>query len=80
MSTSNTNQVRLTPTELSVMKLISQGLSRKEVAEKLVVSRRTVDFHMENIYDKLQVNNRMGAIEQSRKYGFLPSFCNESTP
>ena len=51
--------VRLTPTEVKVLSLIAQGHSSKEAADRLVVSKRTVDFHLANIYDKLQVNNRL---------------------
>ena len=53
--------VRLTKREIEVLSLIAQGHSSKEAADVLFVSKRTVDFHLANIYDKLQVNNRVQA-------------------
>lgn len=64
--------VRLTPTEVKVLSLIAQGHSSKEAAEKLVVSKRTVDFHLANIYDKLQVNNRVQALRMATRLGLIP--------
>lgn len=64
--------VRLTPTEVKVLSLIAQGHTSKEAAEKLVVSKRTVDFHLANIYDKLQVNNRVQALRVAARLGLIP--------
>lgn len=64
--------IRLTPTEVKVLSLIAQGHSSKEAAEKLVVSKRTVDFHLANIYDKLQVNNRVQALRMATRLGLIP--------
>jgi len=64
--------VRLTPTEVKVLSLIAQGHSSKEAAELLVVSKRTVDFHLANIYDKLQVNNRVQALRMATRLGLIP--------
>ncbi len=64
--------VRLTPTEVKVLSLIAQGHSSKEAADRLVVSKRTVDFHLANIYDKLQVNNRMQAVRAAIRLGLIP--------
>lgn len=68
----NPRGVRLTPTEVKVLSLIAQGHSSKEAAEKLVVSKRTVDFHLANIYDKLQVNNRVQALRMAGRLGLIP--------
>ncbi len=64
--------VRLTPTEVKVLSLIAQGHSSKEAADKLVVSKRTVDFHLANIYEKLQVNNRVQALRMATRLGLIP--------
>lgn len=64
--------VRLTPTEVKVLSLIAQGHSSKEAADRLVVSKRTVDFHLANIYDKLQVNNRVQALRAATRLGLIP--------
>ncbi len=65
-------KVRLTKREIEVLSLISQGHSSKEAAEALFVSKRTVDFHLANIYDKLQVNNRVQAFRAATRLGLIP--------
>jgi DNA-binding NarL/FixJ family response regulator len=47
----------LTPRELQVVKLIAEGLSSDEIAETLVISRKTVDHHRANILGKLGMRN-----------------------
>lgn len=54
----------LTPREKEILELIKTGLQNKEIAEKLHISPQTVRKHLENIYDKLQVNNRVEAISK----------------
>ena len=49
----------LTPQERQVATLVSQGLTNQEVAERLVLSRRTVDFHLRNVYAKTGVTSRL---------------------
>ncbi len=63
--------VRLTRRELEILALITEGHPSKMVAEMLFVSKRTVDFHLDNIYAKLQVTNRMQAIKRATQLGFL---------
>ncbi|TQC44588.1 LuxR family transcriptional regulator, partial [Rhodococcus sp. WS4] len=48
----------LTPREREVADLVAQGMSSKDVAAKLVISRRTVDVHVEHIFAKLGFNSR----------------------
>jgi DNA-binding CsgD family transcriptional regulator len=64
--------VRLTKREVEVLSLIAQGYSSKEAADSLFVSKRTVDFHLANIYDKLQVNNRVQAFRAATRLGLIP--------
>ena len=54
--------VKLTYREKQVLRLCGQGLPAKEIAKKLSVSTRTVDFHRKNIYLKLDVPNVMAAV------------------
>lgn len=52
------NHVELTPTETKVVQLVAKGLSNREVAEKLSVSRRTIESHVSNMLNKTSLNNR----------------------
>jgi non-specific serine/threonine protein kinase len=49
----------LTRRELEIAALVADGLSNREVAEQLVISKRTVDAHMEHIFSKLGVSSRV---------------------
>ena len=64
--------IRLTKRELEVLNLVAEGKSSKEVAEELFVSKRTVDFHLANIYEKLQVSNRVQAFRRATSLGLIP--------
>jgi ATP/maltotriose-dependent transcriptional regulator MalT len=57
----------LTAREIEVLRLLAQDLSNPQIAEKLVVSRRTVDAHLRSIYDKLGVKSRDAAIRIARE-------------
>lgn len=64
--------IHLTKRETEVLGLVIEGKSSKEVADELYVSKRTVDFHLANIYDKLQVNNRVQAFRRATSLGLIP--------
>lgn len=64
--------IRLTPTEVKVLSLISEGMTSKDAAMKLIVSKRTIDFHMKNIFNKLDVRNRVSAIRRAERLGLIP--------
>jgi non-specific serine/threonine protein kinase len=51
----------LTPRELEVLRLVAQGLTDAQIAEKLVISHRTVNAHLTSIYRKIQVSSRSAA-------------------
>ena len=63
--------VKLTNREVEVLSQITQGRSSSEVAKLLFVSKRTVDFHLTNVYDKLHVTNRLQAYLASTKLGLI---------
>ena len=69
---SNVESVRLTKREVEILTLIVEGHPSKKVAELLFVSKRTIDFHLDNIYEKLHVTNRMQALQRASKLGLLP--------
>ena len=50
---------RLTGRELQIAALVAEGLSNRQIAERLVISKRTVDAHIEHIYGKLGVCSRV---------------------
>lgn len=52
----------LTVREQEIMRLVAQGLSNKQIAEKLIISETTVKNHLVNIFEKLNVANRTQAI------------------
>jgi len=62
---------RLTPAEVRVLRGIAAGQSSREVADQLFISKRTVDFHLANIYRYLQVSNRIQALNAARERGWL---------
>lgn len=59
----------LTERELEILRLISQGLNNSEIAQKLVLSPKTVRNHITNIFSKLQVADRAQAIVRAREEG-----------
>lgn len=65
-------EVELTPRELEVLFLVVEGKNNKEVADALFVSVRTVKFHLANIYDKLDVSNRVQAFRVATRMGLIP--------
>lgn len=52
----------LTPREHEVLVLIAEGLNNSAIAERLIIGRSTVKFHVSNVLSKLQVSSRMEAI------------------
>ncbi|WP_273067051.1 LuxR C-terminal-related transcriptional regulator [Chloroflexus aurantiacus] len=61
----------LTEREIEVLRLIAEGLSNPEIAEKLVLSVGTVKTHVKHIYGKLNVDDRVKAAGMARELGLL---------
>jgi DNA-binding CsgD family transcriptional regulator len=65
------SEYRLTPRELTVLALLAEPLLPTAIARRLGISHRTVHKHIENLYRKLGVVNRVGAIQRAHAVGLL---------
>lgn len=62
----------ITKRELEILKLIAQGMSNREIAEKLFVSENTVKTHSSRLFDKLSAKRRTQAVQIAKEMGLLP--------
>ena len=60
---------QLSDRETEVLRLVAKGLTAKQVAARLVLSHRTVQNHLQNVMQKLQVNNRAGLVRYAIESG-----------
>ncbi|GII85608.1 DNA-binding response regulator [Sphaerisporangium siamense] len=60
---------RLTERETEVLRLVAKGLSYKQIAERLVLSHRTVQNHVQNVLSKLQLHNRVELVRYAIERG-----------
>ena len=70
-STKDQEDIKLTPREIDVLDQLSRGLSYKIIAENLILSTGTVRKHIENIYKKLQVHNKLEAVEKAKQNNII---------
>ena len=61
----------LSERELEVLRLVAQGLSNREISERLFLALNTVKGHNQKIFDKLQVQSRTEAVARARELGLL---------
>jgi DNA-binding NarL/FixJ family response regulator len=61
----------LSPRELEVLELIREGNKNKQIADQLCIAETTVNFHIKNIVDKLQANDRTHAVTIALRRGLL---------
>lgn len=61
----------LTSRETEILNLVAQGMSNREIAEQLFVSKYTVESHIKHIYRKLSVSKRTKAVSAARSLGIL---------
>jgi DNA-binding CsgD family transcriptional regulator len=71
LQSEDSKPVKLTKREAEVLSLIMLGKTSKEVADALYVSKRTVDFHLANVYHKLNVSNRIQAFHEAMRLGLI---------
>jgi DNA-binding NarL/FixJ family response regulator len=64
-------KIKLTKRELEILKLIGMELSTAAIAEKLFISKKTVDSHRQNLLHKLNVKNTAGLVNMAHKMNLL---------
>jgi DNA-binding CsgD family transcriptional regulator len=62
----------VTPRELEILALVAEGLSNREIAERLFVSENTVKTHCSRAFDKLGARRRTQAVQLGKEFGLLP--------
>ena len=62
----------ITPRELEILGLIAQGLSNREIAERVFVSENTVKTHSSRIFDKLGARRRTQAVQIGKELRIIP--------
>ncbi len=67
----NDEEYNLTPREIEVLEQLSKGLKYNAIAENLFLSAGTIRKHVENIYSKLQVHNKLEAIQKAKNNNLI---------
>jgi DNA-binding CsgD family transcriptional regulator len=62
----------ITPRELEILALIAEGLSNKEIAERVFVSENTVKTHSSRLFDKLGAKRRTQAVQLGKAFRLIP--------
>lgn len=62
----------ITPRELEILELIAEGLSNREIAERVFVSENTVKTHSSRIFDKLGARRRTQAVQRGKELRLIP--------
>ncbi|MEQ9091575.1 MAG: LuxR C-terminal-related transcriptional regulator [Balneola sp.] len=63
--------LRISERELEVLELVAQGLSNKQISEKLFVSINTTKTHLSHLYEKLEVKRRTQAVEKAKSLNII---------
>lgn len=65
LETSDANVYDLTPRQCDILRLMADGLVKKEIADALDISVNTVSTHMQRVYEKMHVNTNTGAVAKA---------------
>jgi DNA-binding CsgD family transcriptional regulator len=65
-------ELGITQREHEILGLIAEGLSNREIGERIFVSENTVKTHSSRLFDKLGVNRRTQAVQKGREFGLIP--------
>ena len=72
LNSGKVEELAITPRELEILQLIADGLSNREIAEKLFVSENTVKTHSSRVFDKLGARRRTQAVQLGKEFGLIP--------
>ena len=65
-------ELAITKRELEILGLIANGLSNREIAERIFVSENTVKTHSSRLFDKLSARRRTQAVQRGKELGLIP--------
>ena len=65
-------ELAITKRELEILQLIANGMSNREIAERLFVSENTVKTHSSRLFDKLDAKRRTQAVQRGKELGLIP--------
>ncbi|MFD1063289.1 response regulator [Winogradskyella litorisediminis] len=68
---SEQEEIKLTKREIDVLEQLGKGLSYNKIADNLILSTGTIRKHIENIYRKLQVHNKLEAVQKARRNNLI---------
>ena len=77
-SVTRRNPEGLTDRQVGVLRLLAEGLTNAEIADRLVVSVRTVDSHVAAVLAKLGVSSRQEAVRVAAEHGLLEGVAGEA--
>ena len=66
---SNPSRITLSAREMEIIELVADGLTNQEIAEKLTISKRTVDNHVSNMFTKTGSKNRVALLNWAMDHG-----------
>ena len=66
---SNTSHITLSAREMEIIDLVAAGLTNQDIAEKLTISKRTVDNHVSNMFTKTGSKNRVALLNWAMDHG-----------
>jgi len=66
------DKLTLTPRELEVLGLMAEGLSNRQMADRLFVSENTIKTHCSRVFDKLGAGRRTQAVQLAKQHGLIP--------
>jgi DNA-binding CsgD family transcriptional regulator len=72
MNAQKLKELGITQREHEILGLIAQGLSNREIGEKLFVSENTVKTHSSRLFEKMSVNRRVQAVQKAKDLGLIP--------